>query len=187
MIFSVAVMLLITLTYSLLPLATQALLHVGLIVVIAFIFTFVNTIVWKALNQPLIFSGVEQEDAVSNSGALSEFERAEYDRKVQQAITTEHAFLNSDLTLDELAERTSIPAKKLSQFINEYYRQNFFDFVNSYRINEAKRILTESKDPKLTVQEVMYQSGFNSKSSFNTLFKKKTGQTPSEFRKSLEK
>jgi len=187
MIFSVAVMLLITLTYSLLPLATQALLHVGLIVVIAFIFGFVNTIVWKALNQPLIFSGVEQEEAVNTVGALNEFERTEYDRKIQQAITTEHAFLNSDLTLDDLAERTNIPAKKLSQFINEYYRQNFFDFVNSYRINEAKRILTESKDPKLTVQEVMYQSGFNSKSSFNTLFKKKTGQTPSEFRKRLEK
>jgi AraC-like DNA-binding protein len=187
MIFSVAVMLLITLTYSLLPLATQTLLHVGLIVVIAFIFAFVNTIVWKALNQPLIFSGVEQEEAVNIAGAFSEFERAEYDRKIQQVITTEHAFLNSDLTLDELAERTSIPAKKLSQFINENYRQNFFDFVNSYRINEAKRILTESKDPKLTVQEVMYQSGFNSKSSFNTLFKKKTGQTPSEFRKGLEK
>ena len=187
MIFSVAVMLLITLTYSLLPLATQTLLHVGLIVVIAFIFAFVNTIVWKALNQPLIFSGVEQEEAITNVGALNEFERTEYDRKIQQAITTEHAFLNSDLTLDELAERTNIPAKKLSQFINEYYRQNFFDFVNSYRINEAKRILTESKDPKLTVLEVMYQSGFNSKSSFNTLFKRKTGQTPSEFRKRLEK
>jgi len=187
MIFSVAVMLLLTLTYSLLPLATQALLHVGLIVVIAFIFAFVNTIVWKALNQPLIFSGVEQEETVYNAGALNEFERVDYDRKVQHAITTEHAFLNSDLTLDELAERTSIPAKKLSQFINEYHRQNFFDFVNSYRINEAKRILTESKDPKLTVLEVMYQSGFNSKSSFNTLFKKKTGQTPTEFRRALEK
>jgi AraC-like DNA-binding protein len=187
MIFSVAVMLLITLTYSLLPLATQALLHVGLIVVIAFIFAFVNTIVWKALNQPLIFSGVEEEEVVNNAGSLNEFERADYDRKIQQVITTEHAFLNSDLTLDELAERTNIPAKKLSQFINEHYKQNFFDFVNSYRINEAKRILTESKDPKLTVLEVMYQSGFNSKSSFNTLFKKKTGQTPSEFRKGLDK
>jgi AraC-like DNA-binding protein len=187
MIFSVAVMLLITLTYSLLPLATQALLNVGLIVVIAFIFAFVNTIVWKALSQPLIFSGVEQEEAVNTAGAFSELEQTEYDRKIQLVITTEHAFLNSDLTLDELAERTRIPAKKLSHFINEYYRQNFFDFVNSYRISEAKRILTGSKDPKLTVQEVMYQSGFNSKSSFNTLFKKKTGQTPSEFRKGLEK
>jgi AraC-like DNA-binding protein len=188
MILSVAVMLLITLMYSILPLATQKLLHAGLIVVIAFIFGFVNTIVWKALNQPLIFSVVEQESEVINStGSLSEFDKAEYERKILQAIKSEHAFLNSDLTLDDLAERTSIPSKKLSHFINDHYKQNFFDFVNSYRINEAKRILTESKDPKLTVLEVMYQSGFNSKSSFNTLFKKKTGQTPSEFRKVLQK
>jgi AraC-like DNA-binding protein len=188
MILSVAVMLLITLTYSLLPLATQELLHAGLIVVIAFIFGFVNTIVWKALNQPLIFSGVEQEtEVISSAPSLSELDWAAYDRKIQQAITAEQAFLNSDLTLDDLAERTNIPSKKLSQFINEYYKQNFFDFVNSHRVNEAKRILTESKDPKLTVLEVMYQSGFNSKSSFNTLFKKKSGQTPSEFRKGLRK
>jgi AraC-like DNA-binding protein len=188
MILSVAVMLMITLMYSLLPLATQELLHAGLIVVVAFIFGFVNTIVWKALNQPLIFSGVEEEtEVITNAGSLSELERADYDRKIQQAVTKEHAFLNSDLTLDDLAERTNVPSKKLSQFINEYYRQNFFDFVNSYRINEAKRILTESKDPNLTILEVMYQSGFNSKSSFNTLFKKKTGQTPSEFRKGLQK
>ena len=188
MILSVAVMVLISFVYSLFPLATQALLHWGLIAVIAFIFGFVNTIVWKALKQPLIFSGVDEEtESVHNNTLFTDSERTEYDRRVQQVVKTDHAFLNSDLTLDELAERTGISSKKLSQFINEHYRQNFFDFVNSFRIEEAKRILTESKDPKLTVLEVMYQSGFNSKSSFNSLFKKKTGQTPSEFRNRLRK
>jgi len=188
MILSVAVMLLISFIYSLLPLATKALLHLGLIVVIAFIFGFVNTIVWKALKQPLIFSGVEEQpENVTNVPLFTDSERAEYHRKVQEVIKSEAAFLNSDLTLDELAERTAISSKKLSQFINEHYRQNFFDFVNSYRIEEAKRILTSSIDPKLTVLEVMYQSGFNSKSSFNNLFKKKTGLTPSEFRKNIRK
>ena len=183
MILSVAVMLTISLVYSLLPLATQALLHFGLVVVIAFVFGFVNTIVWKALNQPLIFSGVEEEaEDVNNVTLFTDAECVEYDRRIQEVVKAEQAFLNSDLTLDELAERTSISSRKLSQFINEHYRQNFFDFINSFRIEEAKRILTESKDPKLTVLEVMYQSGFNSKSSFNTLFKKKTGVTPSEFR-----
>ena len=188
MILSVAVVLLVSFVYSLLPLATQALLHWGLIVVIAFIFGFVNTIVWKALKQPLIFSGVEEEqESVNNSATFTDSERTEFDRRMREAIKTEHVFLNSDLTLDELAERTGIASKKLSQFINQTYRQNFFDFINSFRIEEAKRIMTESKDPKLTVMEVMYQSGFNSKSSFNNLFKKKTGLTPSEFRKSLRK
>lgn len=188
MILSVAVMVVISFVYSLLPLATQALLHLGLIIVMAFIFGFVNTIVWKALKQPLIFSGVEEETENDNNVALfTEAERTEYDRRVQEVMKSEHAYLNSDLTLDELAERTGIPSRKLSQFINEHYRQNFFDFVNSFRIEEAKRILSSSKDPRLTVLEVMYQSGFNSKSSFNALFKKKTGVTPSEFRKGIRK
>jgi AraC-like DNA-binding protein len=188
MILSVAVMLFISFIYSLLPLATQVLLHWGLIVVIAFVFGFVNTIVWKALKQPLIFSGVEEETkSVHNITLFTDSERTEYHRRVQEAIKTGHAYLNSDLTLDELAERTGTSAKKLSQFINDHYQQNFFDFVNSFRIEEAKRIMKTATDPKLTVLEVMYQSGFNSKSSFNNLFKKKTGLTPSEFRKSLKK
>jgi AraC-like DNA-binding protein len=188
MLISVGVIVLITLIYSLLPLATQTFLHTGLILIIAFIFGFVNTIVWKALNQPLMFSGVEEDTETSrNTASLNDLEKADYHRKIQQAIVAEQAFLNSDLTLEELADRTNIQPKKLSQFINDYYKQNFFDFVNSFRIDEAKRILSTSKDPKLTVLEVMYQSGFNSKSSFNTLFKKKTGLTPSEFRRTLPK
>jgi AraC-like DNA-binding protein len=188
MILSVAVIVLISFVYLLLPLATQALLHWGLIVVIAFIFGSVNAIVWNALKQPLIFSGVEEEtESVNNVTLFTDSERADYDRKVQQAIKTEHAYLNSDLMLDDLAERTGISSKKLSRFINDHYHQTFFDFINSFRIEEAKRIMTTTVDPKLTVLEVMYQSGFNSKSSFNNLFKKKTGLTPSEFRKSLKK
>jgi AraC-like DNA-binding protein len=67
--------------------------------------------------------------------------------------------------------------------INDLTGKNFFEFINHYRIEEAKRMLTNPKDKKITVLEVMYQSGFNSKSSFNTLFKKQTGLTPVEFKK----
>ena len=61
----------------------------------------------------------------------------------------------------------------------------FFDFINAYRIKEVQNILKESTDDKLTVLEAMYQAGFNSKSSFNTAFKKETGLTPTEFRKMI--
>ena len=67
--------------------------------------------------------------------------------------------------------------------INETVGQNFFDFVNRYRIEEAKKLLANPADKKITVLEVLYEVGFNSKSSFNTLFKKHTGLTPSEFKK----
>jgi AraC-like DNA-binding protein len=61
--------------------------------------------------------------------------------------------------------------------------QNFYDFINRHRIDEASRLLTNPADEKITILEVLYEVGFNSKSSFNTLFKKYTGLTPTEFRK----
>ncbi|MGZ3767313.1 MAG: helix-turn-helix domain-containing protein, partial [Mucilaginibacter sp.] len=92
-------------------------------------------------------------------------------------------FLEPDLTLDELAAQLSFKSKFLSQVINERLRQNFFDLINRYRIEEAARLLTNPRDKKITILEVLYKVGFNSKSSFNTLFKKYTGMTPTEFKK----
>ncbi|MDX1667550.1 MAG: helix-turn-helix domain-containing protein, partial [Saprospiraceae bacterium] len=83
---------------------------------------------------------------------------------------------------EELAEMLDLPAKTLSQVINESLDQHFFDFINQYRIEEAKRLLCLSKNSFTTILEVMYAAGFNSKSSFNTAFKKHTGTTPSQFR-----
>ncbi|WP_408641487.1 helix-turn-helix domain-containing protein [Spirosoma telluris] len=60
--------------------------------------------------------------------------------------------------------------------------QHFFDYINRHRIEEAKRLFRQSTDAKLTVLEVLYQVGFNSKSSFNTLFRKYTGQTPTDYK-----
>ena len=60
--------------------------------------------------------------------------------------------------------------------------QHFYDLINRYRIEEAARLLTDPEDEKITILEVLYQVGFNSKSSFNTLFKKYMGMTPTEFR-----
>ncbi|MBC8123297.1 MAG: helix-turn-helix domain-containing protein [Gemmatimonadaceae bacterium] len=83
----------------------------------------------------------------------------------------------------DLAQRLGVRPKVLSAALNEGLGQHFFDYVNRYRIEEARRLLTNPADPKVTVLEVMYQVGFNSKSSFNTLFRKYTGQTPSAVKK----
>src|SRR5207253_4265417 len=103
--------------------------------------------------------------------------------RLQNYMQQNKPFLDSELTLDELAVQLQVKPKLLSQTINEVAQQNFFEFINHYRIEEAKRLLTNPKDKKITVLEVMYEVGFNSKSSFNTLFKKATGLTPSEFKK----
>lgn len=62
--------------------------------------------------------------------------------------------------------------------------KHFFDFINEYRIEKAKKILKDPTQKELTILEILYQVGFNSKSSFSTSFKKYTGKTPTEFRKS---
>ncbi len=98
-------------------------------------------------------------------------------------MQSQRPYLEPELTLDELATQLSVKPKILSQVINELLQQNFFEFINHYRIEEAKRLLTNPKDKKITVLEVMYEVGFNSKSSFNTIFKKNTGLTPGGFKK----
>ena len=98
-------------------------------------------------------------------------------------MDSQRPWLEPELSLEQLASRLSLRPKLLSQLINESLRQNFFEFVNRYRIEEAKRLLTNPVDKKITVLEVLYEVGFNSKSSFNTIFKKHTGLTPSEFKK----
>jgi AraC-like DNA-binding protein len=98
---------------------------------------------------------------------------------------TRRPWLDPDLTLEQLALQLKLRPKLLSQAINEGLGQNFFEFINRYRIEEARRLLTNPADKKITVLEVLYQVGFNSKSSFNTVFKKQTGLTPSEFKKKM--
>ncbi len=98
-------------------------------------------------------------------------------------MQTKKPYLEPELTLEQLASRLSLKPRVLSQAINEILEQNFYDFINRHRIEEASRLLTNPKDEKITVQEVFYEVGFNSKSSFNTLFKKYTGLTPTAFRK----
>ena len=109
----------------------------------------------------------------------------EYKKQLLALFIAEKPFLNPQVSLSELSDQLSISSKHLSQVINQSFNKSFFDFINSYRIQEVQQILKESKDDKITVLEAMYDAGFNSKSSFNTAFKKETGQTPTEFRKTL--
>ncbi len=95
----------------------------------------------------------------------------------------EKLFLNPDLTLMELSKKLKIHFNHLSRIINEKFELNYNDFVNRYRIEEAKRLLTDPEQKETTILDIIYSTGFYSKSVFNIAFKKFTGMTPSEFRK----
>lgn len=150
---------------------------------------FIIFVLFKALHNPQIFSGWDEKQIEEATQAPKlaplqpDEEKQKILQKLQQHMQAAKPFLEPELTLDELANQLSVKSKLLSQTINELLQQNFFEFINSYRIEEAKRLLNNPKDKKITVLEVMYEVGFNSKSSFNTLFKKATGVTPSEFKK----
>ncbi len=98
-------------------------------------------------------------------------------------MNKEKPFLQSRLTLSTLAVRLKVSSKDLSRVINEHYGKNFFDYINSYRIAEFKRLATNKKLANETILAIALDAGFNSKSTFNHSFKKLTGKTPAQFLK----
>ena len=164
----------------------RSVIIVVLVLLLIFVFYFVNKVILKALRQPEIFAGIAQNETIKYLGSnLTPAQLAAYKKQLLDLFKTEKPFLNPQLSIAELSEKLSVPTKHLSQVINQSFNKSFFDFINSYRIQEVQQILTSSKDDKITVLEAMYHSGFNSKSSFNTAFKKETGLTPTEFRKKI--
>jgi len=94
----------------------------------------------------------------------------------------ERLYLQSELTLQNIADHLKIPAYQVSQAINEGLNKTFYDLVNGYRVAEAKRLLLDPKSKNNKILAIAFDSGFNSKTTFNTVFKKFTGFTPSDFK-----
>lgn len=103
--------------------------------------------------------------------------------KILKEIEINKIFIDPDFSLTQLASILNLRSRAISRVINCCSNNNFYDLINSYRIKEAIKIMKKSTDTKLSIKEIMYQVGYNSKSSFNTAFKKQTGKTPSSFRK----
>jgi AraC-like DNA-binding protein len=154
------------------------------LVVIGLVWVYVNVLLLKALRHSELFAVLEEEP----QAPPTEEKGADWKEVLGQLrvhMEMERPWLEADLTLEQLASQLKLRPKQLSQAINEGLGKNFFEFINTYRIGEAKRLLTNPADKRITVLEVLYQVGFNSKSSFNTVFKKQTGMTPSEFKKKM--
>lgn len=105
-------------------------------------------------------------------------------KKLLFIMQEEQLYLNSKLSLQILADAIDVNPKYLSQIINKELNKNFYDFVNAYRIDMAKKELLSAHNTHLTISAMSSKCGFNSKSVFNNVFKKFTTQTPSQFIKS---
>ena len=155
----------------------------GIITVLG-IFTFVNSILLYLMRKPKIYSPIEiiPEKKYEKTQLPLEIKN-EYISRLTDFMTEQKPYLNPEINLTELSGKVSIPPHHLSQLINTHYKQNFYDFINYHRIEESKKILVNSETHRKTILEVLFESGFNSKSVFNSAFRKYVGMTPSEFKK----
>jgi AraC-like DNA-binding protein len=106
--------------------------------------------------------------------------------QIKEYMETKQPYLNQEFTLENMSEDISILRTHISQVINEEHKMNFREYINMYRIKESIRLLEEdNQENDLNINQIFYESGFNSKSVFNTAFKKHTNLTPSEYRKKV--
>jgi AraC-like DNA-binding protein len=144
---------------------------------------------YLALCQPEVFAGVHA--GLPSSQISKKYERSgltpekaeAYTRELISRMEKDQPFKNAELTLQALAAKLALPPNHLSQIINDNLTQNFFDFVNCYRVKAAQNALLDPAYRHLTILAIAYEAGFNSKSAFNAAFKKHTGMTPSQFKK----
>jgi len=151
--------------------------------------------IMKALKHPELFRGINSKlrltkDILPEVEEKSESANEQNDlisrqiTELKRYMTEKEPFLDPSLTIQELSNQINIPVRDLSILINHHMDQHFFDFVNEYRIQKAMNILKDQSKNQLTVLEILYEVGFNSKSSFNTSFKKYTSLTPTAYRNS---
>jgi AraC-like DNA-binding protein len=134
---------------------------------------------YYTLTHPQIFTEIDIGQAKMDKDSTEQ----ELKHRLLEKMEKAHLWRRENLTLHSLSELTDIPAYKLSRIINSELESNFFTFVNRYRVEEVQKRLKEKKSP--TILDAAFQSGFNSKSTFNDAFKRITGITPSQYKKKV--
>jgi len=136
-----------------------------------------------ALTADIPETAIAADPSKYEKSGLTPESAAQYKEKLLQAMEQEKIYRQSELTLSQLAETVRISPHNLSEVINTQLGKTFYDLVNEYRIREVKEALADPLKKHLKILAIAFDAGFNSKASFNTIFKQVTHMTPSEFRK----
>jgi len=149
---------------------------------------------YYGLKQTPVFTNVGQINKLYGSAVtrykknkLKESDADSYKKLLLQFMDKEQPFLRSKITLNQLASEVNISSHHLSQLLNERLDRNFFNFINAYRVEELKKRLENTKYKNLTFLGIAFDCGFNSKATFNRIFKKHTGLTPSTYLRSQKR
>jgi AraC-like DNA-binding protein len=153
------------------------------ILLFAALFLYVDGFVLAALETPALFPGVSAEerhalDVTGEAEAVS----AEDLLRLERFMEEERPYLRPDLTLLDVARQAGLPPRRLSALVNRGKGRNFSGWVNSYRVEAAKRRLADPAAGE-NLLELLQDAGFSSKSTFNAVFKRQTGLAPSEYRR----
>lgn len=145
----------------------------------------------KTLRTKMIEMALQQQERNREAGALyknsslTEQDRNRYTNLILDYMQKEKPYLNFDINQTVLAAKLSMSRHHLSEVLNLSFNQNFYQFINLYRVNEAQEIMKDPSFSNYKILAIGYESGFKSKTSFNRVFKNHTGITPSEYRKNL--
>ena len=167
-------------------------------IIIYFVFVlYVFIVGFKGFKQGSIFFDINHILSKAGQPGLNKIKKRQKEKQINTVkdidkileeikiyMNREKPYLEEKLTIIQLSENLQIPYYVLSQVINEKLNQNFFDFVNTYRVNEAKKKLCDPKFDHYTILGIALECGFNSKASFNRIFKLKTSETPTQYRNS---
>jgi len=145
---------------------------------------FINILFFKAIIQPDQFLGIDEKKM--HPVKLSLEKSGVYFRRIDEAIDSMQLYLDPDLSLHNIAQTVKLSDRVVSQTIKQIVEMNFADYINIKRIEYAKETLRNTISSEKNILEVLYESGFNSKSVFNTQFKKHTGQSPTYYRKMMQ-
>ena len=137
-----------------------------------------------AIKQQTLFKPEEWKIKAANQADI-EVSVRDLKGQIREYMDQEKPFLNPDFSLGQFSDELGIPAKQLSSILNQGFGVNFFTFVNQYRVEEVISKMKNPENDHLTLLGIAYDCGFNSKTTFNTVFRKMVGETPSKFKKSL--
>lgn len=128
--------------------------------------------------------GMLEGNTKYKKSGLREFESEELKSKLISLMEKEKPYLNFEISISDISEKLNTTVHKLSQVLNESFNQNFYDFINSYRVEEFKKRLHSPDSENYKMLSLAFECGFNSKTTFYGAFKKFTGLTPSDYKDS---
>lgn len=139
---------------------------------------------YVALRQPLLIADdllTSVKEKYANY-RLTDGQLGDLYQKIVARVEEKELYLISDYKISDLSDALEVPVHYLSQAINEQGGNNFFEFINAFRVERARQLLSKSDDSYMKIMTVAFDSGFNNKATFNRIFKKHTGYTPSQYK-----